>query len=140
MRATQEQQQFASSYWKRVQRLDPQTAFGGLDCLLSLDTHAIYGASVWMIYKDVCQEDIVKTIAALRAVQLGLLDEDKHIHAIQNRGKGIDVDGLVKERLPSFDARLVKYIHHDRQVGPFRPYCLIQSAWMIDAIETDLFI
>ena len=87
--------------------IDPQAAFGGFGCLLSLDSHAIYGASVWMLYKDVCKENIVKTIAVLRAVQLGLLEEDKLIHAIGNCGKGIDVDhiyDLVKERLPDFNA------------------------------------
>ena len=87
--------------------VDPDGMFGGLGCLLSLDSHAIYGASVWMLYKDVCKEDLVKTIAVLRAVQLGLLDENKLIHAIGNYGKGIDVNATydqVKERLPNFNS------------------------------------
>lgn len=92
---------------KHGAKIDPDAMFGGLGCLLSLDSYAIYGASIWMLYKDVCKEDIVKTIAVLRAVQLGLLEEDKLIYAIENYGKGIDVDNLydlVKERLPNFDA------------------------------------
>lgn len=90
--------------------IDPDNLLGGLGCLLSLDSHEIYGASIWMLYKDVCGEDIVKVVALLRAVQLGILEEDKLIHAIGNYGKGIDVDNLytlVKERLPTFDTHEV---------------------------------
>ena len=89
-----------------AERIDPDAAFGGMGCLLSLDTHGIYGSSIWMLYKDVCGEDIVKTLALLRSVQLGLLEESKLIHAIENRGDGIIVDDvykLVKERLPNFN-------------------------------------
>lgn len=87
-------------------KIDPDNALGGIGCLLSLDAHGIYGSSIWMLYKDVCGEDIVKTIAMLRSVQLGLLEESKLIHAIENRGDGIIVDdlyNLVKERLPAFN-------------------------------------
>ena len=58
-----------------------------------------------MLYKDVCKEDIVKTVAMLRANQLGILQKDKLIHAIDNYGNGINVDELhtqVKDQLPSF--------------------------------------
>ena len=91
---------------KECPKIDPDIVFGGLGCLLSLDSHAIYGASVWMLYKDVCGEDIVKTLAVLRAVQLGLMEEEKLIYAIGNYGKGIDVNhiyDLVKEKLPNFN-------------------------------------
>lgn len=90
--------------------IDPDNLLGGLGCLLSLDSHAIYGASIWMLYKDVCGEDTVKVVALLRAVQLGILEEDKLIYAIGNYGEGIDVDNLytlVKERLPTFDTHEV---------------------------------
>lgn len=90
---------------KNGEKIDPDSMLGGLGCLLSLDTHGIYGASIWMLYKDVCGEDLPKTIAVLRSVQLGFLEESKLIHAIDNRGDGIVVDdlyALVKERLPLF--------------------------------------
>ena len=89
------------------EKIDPDAALGGIGCLLSLDTHGIYGSSIWMLYKDVCGEDIVKTLAVLRSVQLGFLNEKKLIHAIENRGAGIVVDDLyklVKERLPAFNS------------------------------------
>jgi hypothetical protein len=95
------------SLLENAEEVDPDNALGGIGCLLSLDAHGIYGASIWMLYKDVCGEDIVKTIAVLRSVQLGLLEESKLIHAIENRGDGIIVDdlyNLVKERLPAFNA------------------------------------
>lgn len=91
---------------KECPKIDPDAAFGEIGCLLSLDSHAIYGASIWMLYKDVCGEDIVKTLAVLRAVQLGLMEEEKLIYAIGNYGKGIDVNhiyDLVKEKLPNFN-------------------------------------
>ena len=94
------------SLLENTERIDPDNAMGSIGCLLGLDAHGIYGASIWMLYKDVCGEDIVKTIAMLRSVQLGILEESKLIHAIENHGDGIIVDDLynfVKERLPAFD-------------------------------------
>ena len=86
-------------------KIDPDSALGGYSNLLDLDTLNIYGGRIWMLYKDVCKEDIVKTVAMLRANQLGILQKDKLIHAIDNYGNGINVDELhtqVKDRLPSF--------------------------------------
>ena len=89
------------------QTIDPDSAFGGFGCLLDLDREGVYGPRIWMLYKDVCGEDIVKTCAMLRANQLGLLRASEMNHAIDNRGDGVDVDALlakVKERLPRFAA------------------------------------
>lgn len=85
--------------------IDPDWMFGGLSILLSLDTYNIYGPRIWMLYKDVCKQDLVKTIASLRACQMGLFPIEKLQHAIDNYGEGVDVDELhrmVKERLPRF--------------------------------------
>lgn len=93
--------------FKNGDKIDPDAALGGLSCLLSLDTHSIYGSHIWMLYKDVCGENITKTIAVLRSVQLGFLSEEKLHAAIINRGDGIDVENLydrVKIQLPKFDA------------------------------------
>jgi hypothetical protein len=86
-------------------KIDPDSAFGDLSGLISLDTQGIYGPRIWMLYKDVCKEDIVITLGLLRAVQLGLLSNRELQHAIDNYGEGIDVEDLltkVKERLPNF--------------------------------------
>lgn len=85
--------------------IDPDGILGGLGCILCLDSYAIYGTRIWMLYKDVCGEDLMKTVAMLRAVQLGFLKEAKLHHAVNNYGDGIDVDALlveVQEFLPKF--------------------------------------
>jgi len=84
---------------------DPYNWLGGLGVIMSLDTLGLYGPKIWMLFKDVCGEDIVKTIAMLRAWQLGFVSKEKLLHAINSYGDGVDVDGLleqVKERLPEF--------------------------------------
>jgi hypothetical protein len=94
---------------QRGEEIDPDSFLGGVAKVLSLDTHGIYGPRIWMLYKDVCGEDIEKTMGLLRACQLGFLAEDALNVAIDNDGKGIDVDALmkqVKERLPRFGAKL----------------------------------
>lgn len=85
--------------------IDPDSALGALGSILSLDQMGIYGSEIWMLYKDVCGCDITKTIAVLRAHQLGFVSEGDIKHGINNWGEGLDVDDLleqVKERLPDF--------------------------------------
>jgi len=95
--------------------VDPQCAFREIGPLISLDSFGIYGARIWMLYKDVCGGDgddlaasivaCIKTLAVLRACQLGLISRAQLNHAIDNRGEGIDVDGLleaVKAELDDF--------------------------------------
>jgi len=93
---------------KYGESIDPDSAWGGIGNLLSLDTHRIYGSRIWMLYKDVCGEDLTKTVGILRALQLGFLKEDVLQHAISNYGEGIDVDLLVskvKKILPRFGVK-----------------------------------
>jgi len=86
-------------------KIDPDNWMPGLGEVLSLDSMGIYGSKIWMLYKDVCGEDLVKMCAVMRARQLGIVPLESIIHAIDNMGDGIDVDDLlkqVKERLPAF--------------------------------------
>jgi len=83
---------------------------GGLGILLMLDTFGIYEHRIWQLYKDVCKQNIVMTIAMLISVQLGILAEKKLQYAIDNYGKGIDTDSLykkVKEMIPEFSDALI---------------------------------
>ena len=85
--------------------IDPDAAMGGVANLLSLDSAGIYGPRVWMLHKDVCGEDLVTTIGLLRGWQLGIVTEAELLHAIDNRGAGIDVSDVlakVREQLPNF--------------------------------------
>ena len=85
--------------------IDPDDWLGGSGGVLSLDSIGIYGSKIWMLFKDVCKQDLVKTVAMLRAWQLGFVPKDTLLHAIDNYGAGIDTDALlaqVQERLPAF--------------------------------------
>ena len=85
--------------------IDPDAALGGLSSILMLDTLGIYGPEIWMLYKDVCGEDIADTITVLRGYQLGFITHHQLNHAIQNGGDGLDVNDVlkqVKDKLPLF--------------------------------------
>jgi hypothetical protein len=92
--------------------IDTDDMFQGLGTVMALDTLGVYGHRVWGLYKDVCGEDLPKTIAMTRAWQLGQLagvTKEALLHAIDNRGAGLDVDAAleaVKERLPNFNTKL----------------------------------
>jgi len=83
---------------------------GGLGIVMSMYTLGIYGLRIWGLYKDVCGEDLAKTM--LRAWQMGQLagvTKEKLLYAIDNRGAGLDIDAAVaavKERLPGFNTEL----------------------------------
>jgi hypothetical protein len=77
-----------------------------LGCLLLLDSFAIYGANIWLLFKDVCGQNIVHMIAVLRAVQLGLVDE-RAVHEAIDGTSTLSIDEVlsaVREVLPDFAA------------------------------------
>lgn len=96
---------------KETAFIDPDSLLGALTCLLQLDMMGIYGDGIWLLYKDICGEDLVKTIAVVRASQLGFIHPDKVVEAInchrvaQPQAAEIYPDDLlakVQERLPAF--------------------------------------
>ncbi len=90
---------------EQSEAIDPDSIMQGPLSVLSLDTHSIYGERIWMFYKDVCGESILNLLGVMRAVQLGISTDAAMDHAIDNRGAGIDVLGLlgeVQKRLPAF--------------------------------------
>jgi len=87
--------------------IDPDSALGGLGGLLALDTERIYGSRIWMLYKDVCGEDLTLTLGLLRACQLGMLARTDLNAAIDNYGQGVDPAEIllkVQKRSPAFGA------------------------------------
>ncbi len=89
----------------RSAAVDPDSAFGPFTYLLNLNAFGIYGPRIWMLYKDVCHEDIVSTMAVLRATQLGIITRATLKHAIDNYGDGLSVSSImeqVKKELPDF--------------------------------------
>lgn len=92
--------------------IDPDAALGGLGTILLLDSFGIYGSDIYILHCDICNRDLPKTLAVLRAVQLGFFDRETlrdACHRQDRSGKSlIPVDDLyakVKERLPNFDAQ-----------------------------------
>jgi hypothetical protein len=41
-----------------------------------LDSLGIYGPNVWVIFKDVCEQNHARMLAVLRATQLGMLSSE----------------------------------------------------------------
>ena len=85
--------------------IDPDNIMGGLGFVLNLDTLGLYGSKIWMLYKDVCNQDLTKTCAILRGWQLGYVAEDDILHAVDNYGDGLNPGAIlnqVQETLPNF--------------------------------------
>jgi len=83
--------------YQHTGNIDPDSAFGGLGSILALDSLGIYGSKIWMLYKDVCKEDLVSMVIVLRSEQLGFITENQIIHAIETYGSGIDIIDLRKK-------------------------------------------
>lgn len=46
----------------------------GLSLISTLDSLGIYGTDIYVLYNDICNSDIDKTVMVIRAVQLNLFD------------------------------------------------------------------
>lgn len=91
--------------------IDPDDLMGGFGNVLSLDTIGLYGSSIWLLYKDICGEDLRMMVGVLRAWQLGFISDRELRHAVEGARTGlenppkIDVSALVAKveaRLPAF--------------------------------------
>ncbi len=86
------------------QSIDPDCA-SPLLIVLSLDDLNIAGSRIWMLFKDVCEQNLNKMLAVLRACQLGIISEGELSNAIDDYGRNIVLDDVcrqVKEQLPNF--------------------------------------
>lgn len=84
---------------------DVDNAFGGFGSILNLDSFNIYEEKIWMLYKDICKENITHMVAILRSVQLGFISKEM-LHKAINSQLDIDVESLinkVKLKLPNFE-------------------------------------
>lgn len=91
-------------------RIDPDDAMGGIGKLLMLDKLGIYGTSIYVLYNDICDRDIAKTIAIIRSAQLGLFPttilKEACFRQDYSGRKMIPVEELcqkIKEKLPQFN-------------------------------------
>ena len=98
--------------YQHTGNIDPDSAFGGLGSLLALDSLGIYGSKIWMLYKDVCKEDLVSMVMVLRAWQLGFIEDKLIFYAIENNGDGIEMVGLYKR----VTGQLTKFDEQEREL------------------------
>ena len=91
--------------------IDPDNLLEGVGTIIMLDNFGIYGTDIYVLYNDICERNLVKMIAVLRSVQLGIFDRTilkDACHRQDRSGKDmVPVEDLylkVKQRLPNFDA------------------------------------
>jgi hypothetical protein len=92
--------------YKGAPSIDPDAGLGGFQPILGLDAEGIYASAIWFLFKDICQGNLVKMVAFLRARQLGLrgplIINDTTVRDV---AAAIDCDDLLKrvrEQLPNF--------------------------------------
>jgi hypothetical protein len=61
----------------------------GCKCINTLQTLNIKGPMIWMLYKDVCRQNLDKVISILSAYTNGKLTKEVLIHAINTYGDGL---------------------------------------------------
>lgn len=91
--------------------IDPDSILSPMGAVFALDSHGIYGAKIWILYKEVCGSNVPRMIGVLRAVQLGFLNERPLLDAVdeERRRGGAKLKNIgallaqVKERLPKFN-------------------------------------
>ena len=70
--------------YREAVEIDPDNWAKELGPILLLNTFEIYGSNSWILYKDCCDQDVINTIAALRAVQMGFFSKESLKTHIQN--------------------------------------------------------
>lgn len=90
--------------------IDTQTIMGGFSFILDLDREGIYGTDIYVFWNDICNRELPKMIAVLRAVQLGFFNGRilaDACHRQDYSGRDLvpvnDLYNKVIERLPNFD-------------------------------------
>lgn len=91
-------------------KIDTQTIMGGFSFILDLDREGIYGTDIYVFWNDICNRELPKMIAVLRAVQLGFFNGRVLADACHRQdysGRDLvpvnDLYNKVIERLPNFD-------------------------------------
>lgn len=84
-----------------------------LEAVLLLDALGIYGSDIYVLYNDICDRDLAKTLAVIQSTQLGLFNKDTLKDACSRQDysgkKLIPVEELynkVKEKIPTWVLQL----------------------------------
>jgi hypothetical protein len=97
---------------KYSKQIDPDDLMEGFSTILQLDSMGIYGTSIYVLYSDICEKDIVKFITLSRAVQLGLFNRETVIEAASRQdysGKNLITDETLSELLEEVKAKLPNF-------------------------------
>lgn len=65
-------------------KIDPQSANADFSPLFDMDYLGFYGSDIWILFKNICGEDVLKFIVLMRSIQMGLLDGTKVQEAVEN--------------------------------------------------------
>lgn len=97
---------------------DPDNWAGPYGPPIALDTHGIYGSNIWILFKDICGHSAVRTLAVMRAIQLGIVSEREIKQGIATCGLNGGRDGntarvdelfaAVRQQLPKFAAQAIE--------------------------------
>lgn len=100
---------FIMAVMKEGKEIDPDNGLAELSPILNADRCGIYGTDLYVLWSDLCDRDMVLSIALLRATQLGIVSDELLADACgrQDRsGKDLidvkDVYEQVCEQLPNF--------------------------------------
>lgn len=98
--------------------IDPQAAFGGFGVLLSLDTHEIYGSSIYILWSDKCGRDARSFVLLLRAVQLGFMPERRLQQLAADQWREIE---LSQDEWQELDEKVCAELEQFQRVAPEAP-------------------
>ena len=91
--------------------IDPDNAFEGLGPIMVLDTYGIYGTDIYILHNDICKGELHKTLAVIRACQLGIFSKEKLKDACSRQDRSgckiVPVNELYKKvriKLPKFNS------------------------------------
>jgi hypothetical protein len=79
---------------KHSEEIDPLSYLKVIGPVMLLDSLGIYGPNVWVIFKDVCEQNHARMLAVLRATQLGMLSSE----ALEVSNRQYRNEGKVKNR------------------------------------------
>ena len=89
--------------------VDPDSGIGEFGTILMLDDMEVYGSDIWLLYKDICGENIVNLVGVVRAMQLGFISKEQIKAAIASRRTAAPIDLPVGELLKQVKARLAAF-------------------------------
>jgi len=78
-------------------KLDPENLLDLPGYLFIMDTFGIYDGNLWNIHSRLCEMEIVKTIAILRGLQLGILSSDQLERILKSKVETINFSVLITQ-------------------------------------------